>query len=366
MARLSKLISFASPHYLKSKVSDNYTFLLKKVLKLDNPKVNNIDMSILFIESGLYSVMTWAFKSTIGVSKEVFTDDIHTWINSLVATGRSAWKLVKNWEAKTIKPVQSSNLFSSYIDWVEVFTEITLYKKTNDVYALTRTFYTGYNEVKLYKCSTFSIHDGKEVALTAIDETATLSEREDTGLTMPAIFVSTDSDRIFESSQSLVDSVDRKLTSIEVEFHKYLQAEKIYKNIKFPQTAIDQETWVIVKEKIGDIFISNDDNADILYRFNSNPMIDKAEESIRNDIMRISAISHIPVEYFGIETTDGAIGSESRAQKNAIYFSKVTSFREFISEAYNMLTGQTLTFWPIIGYDTNTLNAWTGTTQGGN
>lgn len=193
-----------------------------------------------------------------------------------------------------------------------------------------------------------SLEDAQEVSLDVLPDTAKITPMEETGLSVPAFIVNTDSARIFEKIQTLVDSVDRKTVEIELEFHKHLDAITIYKNITIPEGCIDKTTGKIIKEKMGKMFMSNDENADVIFRANANPMIDQASTHIDRDIRRVSALSYVPIEYFGLDTNDGAIGSESRAQKNAIYFAKIENMREMMSEAFTILVGGTITFSPIV------------------
>lgn len=153
-------------------------------------------------------------------------------------------------------------------------------------------------------------------------------------MNVPAFAMIRKSDRIFESVKSLIDSIDRRMTEIEIEFHKHLDAKTIYSNIDIPQSAIDSVSGKILKEKMGNEFFSTNPDADIKYITNSNPMVEKAMEFIDRDIRRISAISKVPLDYLGVSTADGAIGAESRNAKNAIFFAKVTNIRDVIAKTY--------------------------------
>lgn len=59
LSKLAKIIDMASPEYLRKKTNDNYKFIVQKILGLtiDNTKVNNVDMAMLIVESGLYSAI---------------------------------------------------------------------------------------------------------------------------------------------------------------------------------------------------------------------------------------------------------------------------------------------------------------------
>jgi hypothetical protein len=163
-------------------------------------------------------------------------------------------------------------------------------------------------------------------------------------MNIPAFLCISSEERIFESIQTLVDSIDRRLTEIELEFHKHLDASVIYKNITIPESAKDPTTGKLLKEKMGKAFFSTDPEADIVYITNNNPMIDKAVDFIDRDIRRISALSKVPLDYLGVETSDGAIGAESRNAKNAKFFAKVEKIRSAISQAYSDLISGTLSF----------------------
>lgn len=365
LAHRAKIIEMASPEYLKKKTNDNYKFIIQKILwlKIGDTKVNDVDMSMLIVESWLYSAISWAYKDSIGDTDSLEETELGKFIDSLIATGISGWKVVSdNGNDKTLQAVQSSSFFSTLVEWQLIYSEIKIYKNDSTTYIFTRSFFPRRNELKLYKTSMTDLSEAKEITLDSIPETAWFQEVEQTWMSIPAFSIIKKSDRIFESVKSLVDSIDRRMTEIEVEFHKHLDAKTIYTAIDIPDTAIDQTTWKILKEKMGNSFFSSDPDANIRYVTNSNPMIDKAMEFIDRDIRRISAISKVPLDYLGVSTSDGAIGAESRNAKNAIFFAKVSNIRDMISKIYNDLTGQTLTFWPIIGY-ADDINAWAG---GGN
>ena len=373
LAKLSKIIAMARPWYLRDSTNDNFQFIKKKILKLPmSTIVNGTDMANMIVDSGLYSAVVGAYHDSIGSVEEIDDTDMTSFIDSMVATGRGAWRVEWDSKNKKISAVQSSSYFHSIIDWEKVFSEIKIYKRDFDTFAFVRTFFTGRNENKLYRVvNSSNLEDSREVPLATLDVTSFLDEVEMTGMSVPA-FISFDSwDRIFENIQSLVDSTDRRMTQIELEFHKSLEADKLFKNISVPEYALENdEFWnkKILIEKFGKNFFSEDPNAKIEYIVNTNPMIEKAMDFINHDIRRISAISKVPLDYLWVETT-GAIGAESRNAKNAIFFAKVERLRSFIEKAYSILVWSTLNFWPIIGYDQSNSNAQNsrsdqGTTNG--
>lgn len=72
---------------------------------------------------------------------------------------------------KELMAVQSSSFFASVVEGETVYTEIKIYKNERDTYVFTRTFFTGYNELKLYKTSLTNLSEAVEVSLDVIDET---------------------------------------------------------------------------------------------------------------------------------------------------------------------------------------------------
>jgi len=364
LANRAKIIDLASPEYLRKKTNDNYKFIVKKILGLDVGKTtmtNGVDMAQLIVESGLYSAISWAYKDSVWNVDLIDETEMGKFIDSLIATGIAGWKVASSdGKTKEIVAVQSSSFFDTVVGNDTIYTEFKIYKNESSTYIFTRSFFTGYNELKLYVTTSTDLSDAKEVPLTKISETSGFDPIEKTTMSVPAFQMIKKSDRIFESVKTLVDSVDRRMTEIEIEFHKHLDAKTIYKNIDISQSAIDTATGKILKEKMWNEFFCSSSDADIKYVVNSNPMIDKAMEFIDRDIRRISAISKVPLDYLGVSSADGAIGAESRNAKNAIFFAKVQNIRDLISKVYNDLMWSTLTFWPIIGYadDKNTWTQW--------
>lgn len=364
LANRAKIIDLASPEYLRMKTNDNYKFIVKKILGLDVGKTvmtNGIDMAQLIVESGLYSAISGAYKDSVWNINEIDETEMGKFIDSLIATGIAWWKVVSNdGKTKELVAVQSSSFFSTAVGNETIYTELKIYKNDRSTYVFTRSFFTGRNELKLYVTNSTDLSDAKEVPLTTISETTDFEQIEKTGMSTPAFQVTKKSDRIFESVKTLVDSIDRRMTEIEIEFHKHLDAKTIYKDINISQDAVDLATGKILKEKMGNEFFCSSPDASIEYVVNSNPMIDKAMEFIDRDIRRISAISKVPLDYLGVSSADGAIGAESRNAKNAIFFAKVQNIRDAISKVYSDLIGANITFWPIIGYadDKNTWTQW--------
>ena len=362
LANRAKIIDLASPEYLRKKTNDNYKFIVKKILGLDVGKTvmtNGVDMAQLIVESGLYSAISWAYKDSVWNTNEIDETEMGKYIDSLIATGVAWWKVVSSdGKSKEIVAVQSSSFFESLVSNSKIYTEFKIYKNDRSTYVFTRSFFVGYNELKLYVTNSTDLSDAKEVPLTTISETTDFEPIEQTGMNIPAFQITKKSDRIFESVKTLIDSIDRRMTEIEIEFHKHLDAKTLYKNIDINQDAVDIASGKILKEKMGNEFFCSNPDASIEYVVNSNPMIEKAMEFIDRDIRRISAISKVPLDYLGVSSSDGAIGAESRNAKNAIFFAKVTNIRDTIAKVYNDLIGTTLNFWPIIGYADNQ-DTWT-------
>lgn len=172
-------------------------------------------------------------------------------IDSLIATGIAGWKVVSNdGKSKDIVAVQSSSFFDTVVGNDTIYTEFKIYKNDRSTYVFTRSFFVGYNELKLYVTNSTDLSDAKEVPLTTISETTDFEPIEKTGMNITAFQMIKKSDRIFESVKTLIDSVDRRMTEIEIEFHKHLDAKTIYKNIDINQEAVDTATGKILKEKM--------------------------------------------------------------------------------------------------------------------
>ena len=55
--------------------------------------VNGTDMANMIVDSGLYSAVVGAYHDSIGSVEEIDDTDMTSFIDSMVATGRGAWRV---------------------------------------------------------------------------------------------------------------------------------------------------------------------------------------------------------------------------------------------------------------------------------
>lgn len=364
LAKQSSLVALAEPGYLKK--SDNYSFILKRIFGISETTfIDGVSMAQLLVETGIFTSISGAYSDIIWTHSMIDTVMIRKFIDSFIGTDMVAVKLISNGEKNEIEVIPAGQFFPITIDWTTVWSEIHIYNEDKTNYAFIRTFFTWYNELKLYKFSELSTIDtGEEIPLDSLEITKSLEPIEKTWMSIPAIHVNMKWERFFEKIKTLADSIDRKVNELEMEFYRHNDAYVLFQGVSIPDRAI--VNGKIDKMQMGKMFFSDVDTSDIKFITNDNPMIDKALEYISKDIERISSITKVPLEFLGEATKEGAIGGESRQLRLSLFFAKVVNIREAIDEAVKILLPNiSFTWWPIVGYE-NTTNTWTPQTAQGN
>lgn len=148
---------------------------------------------------------------------------------------------------------------------------------------------------------------------------------------------------LMRTIKSIMYSIDRKLAEAEKHFNDYSEQFKLFQNIEIPKNAIESVDWgkVINWDKLWKVVRTQDDLWvwDIKIIKNWNELLDKALERVDKQIRQVSAITDIPLEYFGFDTT-----RDSWSWKevwNANLFKRIQWYRDKIEKTlincYNFL-----------------------------
>lgn len=363
LAKQSRLIDLAEPWYINR--SDNYRFIIERIfwLKEWDTKIGSVDMRQLLVETGIYSSVSWAYSDVIGSNSAINSEEVRKFVESYIASDSVAVKVVGSKENQDIQTISAGSFYSHIENWKKIWNEIKIYSKNKweqEKYAFIRTFYPWRNENKLYKITWINTLEwAKEVALSTIEATSLLQEVEQTGLSREWIYVVQKWERFFEKIQKLANSIDRKVNELEMEFYRHIDSYVLLNGINIPENAITNGR--IDKTKLWKMFFSDNEQADIKFITNNNPMIDKAMEYMKKDIERISSITKVPLEFLWEQISEWAVGWESRQLRMSLFYAKVLILREALEEAYaHFFNKKSFTWWPIIWYETNQ-NPWTST-----
>lgn len=363
LAKQSKLIDLAEPWYINR--SNNYKFIIERIfwLKEWNTKIGSVDMRQLLVETGIYSSVSWAYSDVIGSNSAINSEEVRKFVESYIASNSVAVKIVGSKENQGIQIIPAGSFYSHIENWKKIWNEIKIYSENKweqEKYAFIRTFYPWKNENKLYKITWINTLEwAKEVVLSTIEATSLLQEIEQTGLSREWIYIVQKWERFFEKIQKLADSIDRKVNELEMEFYRHIDSYVLLNGINIPENAITNGR--IDKTKLWKMFFSDNEQADIKFITNNNPMIDKAMDYMKKDIERISSITKVPLEFLWEQISEWAVGSESRQLRMSLFYAKVLILREALEEAYSYFFSQkSFTWWPIIGYETNQ-DTWTST-----
>lgn len=307
-------------------------------------------MLTLLTETGIFSSITGAYSDMIGTNTVIDSKEVRAFVESFIATDEVAIKAVSKDGKTTIETLTAWSFFETIENGVTTPHEIALYNEKDEKYAFIRSFYDGYNEVKLYHINNHSLEEAKEVPLNTLQATAHLENIEKTNLKGKAVFLTKKWENYFAKIETLANSIDRKMNELEAEFYKHLDSYVIFKGLDVPTEAV--MSWKIDKATMGKMFFAQNNEADIQFITNNNPMIEKAMEFVRKDIERISAITKVPIEFLGEAMNEWAVGSESRRLRMSLFYAKIINIREAIEEAYEAIFGEINFNWSeIVGYN---------------
>ncbi len=286
------------------------------------------------------------FKNFVWEAKTDYDINFDTLIESILTRWEILLKYVNAWTWRwELKAVRWETYWQDW--WVEKIAKIypvypeewSSYSPTYYLYVQTYNWSTLTNS--LYKLfSLDNLQDWELVDLDTIYELSTLKPVQ-TIAWLPRLVETLEvSDRpMMDTIRSIIYSIDRKLAEAEKHFNDYSEQFKLFQNIEIPHYAFTPSPdwkWRIINwDKLWKIVRTQEDfnTWDIKIIKNGNELLDKALEQVDKQISQISAITDIPLEYFGFQTV-----RDSWAWKevwNAHLFKRVQKYRDKIETLLN-------------------------------
>lgn len=325
-ANLKKLETW---EYLKDKENDNFKYIKNKFFAHetndDKAKLLNIWCWAFFTVSEVYPSYVGNPSIDFGLMFDDVVKDILCLWFGVIGLERVDGKLKMCYEP-------AKNYWND--NWTHKISR--LYMDDNeDYYLLVQTYEIWYIKNNLYKLQSASLSKWAEVSLNTIPQTAWMSKIIMTWLEVPALIIIDDNcPSIYEKITSIVYGIDRQVVMNHTQFLQNLESFVLMKEIKWPANLLKQyDEWKSVDfSKIGRI-VNGSKDASIEYINNVNSLINDAIKETETYSRRISSITSIPIEFFGIDSNDWAIGQASRTLKQGSFMKKVQYYRDLIDKA---------------------------------
>jgi len=314
--------------YLQDDKNDNFQYIRWKFFANDTEdkaKLLNVGSWIFETVASIIPAYVGNIDIDIGMNITELTEDIVTLWFGVYSIERV------NAEYQLINQPGQNYIYEDWLDKI-----IRFYENDKLSFALVQTFGIGYIENKLYQVKSFKQIEWSEIALNSIPQTAWLEPRIDTWLSVPAIFLVYDNTpSTIEKIISLTYGVDRHTVMLHTQFLQHTESFVLLKNINLPtKLQKSYSTWTEINfSEIGRIVNWIDETSSIEFVNNVNSQIEACSKETENFIRRISAMTGIPIEFFGLDSNDWAIGEWSRTLKQGTFIKKIQAIRDLIDES---------------------------------
>ena len=327
----SKLKSLETNEYLTDVLNENFGYVRDKFFKRETSD----KVKLLNVGSWIFGCIAWTYAGYIGTPEGIdrgttFTD----FSNDLV----TLWFCVMILEKENNKFKISYMPARSYVNINGVHTMVISYQDTDirRMYILVQEYLPWKVISKLYEASVYwSLEELSPVSLDTIPETRGLQEITKTGVDVPTLFLVKKRDwSLVEKVKQIVYAIDRHYVMQHTQYIQNAESFVLFKNIRRPQMLLsDYDDGVKIDfSSIGRI-INGDDDASIEFVNNTNELIETVISDNDNFIRRISAVTNIPVEFFGLESKEGAVGLWSRTLRHWSFMKTIEEYRGLFDKA---------------------------------
>lgn len=279
-------------------------------LKTDELLVTSTKLRQINQASGFWSIVSDKISGGVGNASVPDKLDTYKFFNKntedLVSVGITGLEIVGESGAYSLKYISGDEIVLGDTPTRYVYMEKETINAKGEIevtnYVFVKKYYIGYNENKLYKLDKNSRTQGVQVELALFD--ATITEREDTGLTGYSLIVVQRRSK-FKQLESLIFTFERNLVAISSQFLKHLEAYLILRGVTFASTDYNEDGTLkphVIKKRV---LTLSDPQAAVEYVSLNNPVIDQTiKVTYEYMIRQISAVSSVPSFYFGV--ADGA------------------------------------------------------------
>lgn len=306
LASITKNKSIIDWTYLSASDDVNFTEMVKHLYPWEESRAK-----LLNPWSYIWNIIWDKLKNFVWDAKTAFDINFDTIVESILIRGQIIIKYVNEWSKWGISSVRAETYWED--GWVEMIARV--YPKYEWELLGLPTYYLyvqSYNGTtlrnNLYKVNTLdNLSDWEPVDLDKVYELSKL-EPVQTIENLPRLAEVVDViDRpMMDTVRSLIYSIDRKIAEAEKHFNDYSEQFKLFQNIEIPKNCYIKRDWskVINWNKLWKIIRTQDYSAiwDIKIIKNWNELLESALKQADKQIQTISAITDIPLNYFGVET----------------------------------------------------------------
>ena len=333
--------------YLTSLNNSNFVQMVKHLYPWEEDKT-----ALLNPWSHIWEIINDKFMNYFGEAK--LDDDITLNYFEIIQTMLSCWffligKEIIEWKPR-IKAIDGSKY---YYDW-EVETIIEVYEKqeynhisekfdNKKYYLYVQRCENSKVTNKLYEIESKDVYAyGTPVSLDTIEELTDRQEEYILPYRRMVDSIKVESSMI-ERVKSIIFALDRKFAEAEKQYTRYTEQFKIFDNIDIPENCrTDVSYWGITYktidfDKLGSIVTTNSDNWswDIKIVQNTNNLLTEALQFAESQIRLISAITDIPLFFFGMSQEWGNDSGTSKIKSSWSFYKRIENYRNKFTSLLN-------------------------------
>ena len=331
----SQLKSLQNNSYLTNSNNENFQYIKKKFFSgevEDKAKLLNVG-------SGLFSTVSETISYYVGKPQVDISIDIKKYVDDYVALWYATIGLIRqDWKLETEYQPAKNYRNDNGVDKI-----LRLYTKEDEgninLYMLVTEYGVWYIENKLYQLSWNTYKSTDEVWLDTLPQTSILSPRVETWLDIPALLVVKDDEleqyptSLLEKIKSIVYAIDRSIVMQHTEFLKNVESFVLFKDVRRPQKLLtDYNAGKKIDFSSVWRVINGSNESSIEFVNNTNDLIIQSIEDNENNVRRVSAMTDVPLDFLGIESSDWAIGANSRTLKQWSFVKRIQGIRDLFDK----------------------------------
>lgn len=324
-AELKKLEEWT---YLQDVTNENFAFIKGKFFPFDSDD----KAKLLNVGSGVFETVTGTIASYVGNIDIEVGMNFDELVKDMMTIGFGVYSIERvNWKYSFVNQPAQNYVYEDGIDKMFRF-----YQNDKEYFMLVQEFGVWYIANTLYKIKSFDVIEWVEISLDSIPQTRGLQSLVRTNLPVPAIFTIYDGQpSVIEKIKPIVYALDRQIVMWHTQFLQNVDSFILMKNIILPQKQVQNynEGKIINFNEIGRVVQGAEDNASIEFVNNVNSLIKDCFVENQNFVRRVSAITTISIDFFGLDTNDWAIGEGSRTLKQGTFIKRIQAIRDTIDKS---------------------------------
>ena len=140
----------------------------------------------------------------------------------------------------------------------------------------------------------------------------------------PTHFELDDCVSLFDQIRNLVYSIDRRIVMLDTQFLLNTESILLLKNIVLPSKVFESYNAgkTVRWSDIGKVVTGHEDSS-IEFVQNRNELVGQAIEYEGKQLRRISSVTHLPIEFLGIESNAGNVGEATRTLMHGAFIKSI-------------------------------------------